>query len=67
MYLLLLKQNRKSPKSPSQNSKAGKKPREWDLCGTSKDAASLERTKASDGPVAAPDYAPDRSVIATNY
>lgn len=34
---------RKSPKSP-QSEKAGKKPRVWDLGGTTKDIASLERT-----------------------
>lgn len=33
---------RKSPKSP--NEKAGKKPRIWDLGGTTRDLENLERT-----------------------
>lgn len=34
--------NRKSPK---ENSKEGKKPRKWDLCGNSADVAMLDYTK----------------------
>lgn len=45
-------EKQKSPKPE----KAGKKPRVWDLCGTTKDLASLERTK--DKPEESGDYVP---------
>lgn len=40
-----MKKCRKSPKTPSEKEKAGKKPRVWDLGGSTKDSAVLDRSK----------------------
>jgi len=49
----------KSPK-PGAAGKAGKKPTQWEFGGSSKDAASLDRTKDGHG---AQDFVPDTSIV----
>ena len=55
---------RKSPKTPKvSKEKEGKKARVWDLSGSSKDIASLERTKEGDNENAIREFVvPDRTV-----
>lgn len=55
---------RKSPKTPTEKEKAGKKPRVWELGGTNRDLPNLDRSK--DKPEdARSDYTMDNEMIGT--